>query len=55
MVLFLDSGLSGMPGLFTFTGDAVNSRCFQARVIVGGPKEADDLPRLEAYNFDVMS
>jgi len=35
--------------------EAVNAQCFQAEVILNGPKETSDLPRQEAYSFDVVS
>jgi hypothetical protein len=53
--VILDPGLSGTLDLSTFTGDDVNARCFQAKIILGGLKETGDLPRWEAYRFYVMS
>jgi hypothetical protein len=32
-----------------------NARCFQAEVIINGPKETGDLLRQEACSFDVVS
>jgi len=48
--VLLDRGLNGTPGLSnadltTFAVDAVDSSCFQAKVILDGLKETDDLPR----------
>jgi hypothetical protein len=59
-VVLLDSDLNEMPSLTnldlaTFAGDAIDTSCFHAKVTLGGPKETDDLPRQEAYSFDVMS
>jgi hypothetical protein len=51
----LDPVASGTPGSCTLAGYAVNAQCFQAEVILGGPKETVDLPGREAYSFDVMS
>jgi hypothetical protein len=31
--------------LTTFTEDALNTKCFQVKVILDGPKETGDLPR----------
>jgi hypothetical protein len=55
-----DPVLNGMPSLTnidltTFTGDAVDTSCFQAKVILDGLKETGDLPRWETYSFYVMS
>jgi hypothetical protein len=55
-VVFLGSGLNGTPGLTnvdltTFAGVAVDARCFQARVILDGPKETGDLHRRETDSF----
>jgi hypothetical protein len=33
--------------LTTFVGDAVDASCFQAKVILHGPKETGDFSRLE--------
>jgi hypothetical protein len=38
----------------TFTGSAVNTLCFQAKIILDQPKETSNLHRLEAYSFDIM-
>jgi hypothetical protein len=59
-VVLLDPGLNGTTSLTnvdltTFTGDAVDARYFQARVILERPKETGDLPGQEAYSFYVMS
>jgi len=58
--VLLDLGLNGIPGLTnvdlnTFMGDAVNAKCFKARVILDRPKETCGLPKQEAYSFDVTS
>jgi hypothetical protein len=50
--MFLDPDLSGMPSMFsvdltTFTGDAVNTNCLQAKVILDGEKETGNLPKQE--------
>jgi len=34
--------------------DAADSSCFQAKVILDGPKETDDIPTREADGFYVM-
>jgi hypothetical protein len=57
--VFFHSGLNGMPGLSsisppTLPGNAVYARCFQAKVILDGPKETGYLPRHDAYSFDIM-
>jgi hypothetical protein len=58
LVVLLDPGLSGMPGLpnvdLTFAGDAVDSSCFQAKVILDELKETGDLPGQDAYNFFLL-
>jgi hypothetical protein len=58
--VLLDPGLSGTPGvtsvdLTTFATVAVNTRCFQAKVIFDGPKEIGDLPSGEVGSFCVAS
>jgi hypothetical protein len=60
LVLLLDPDLNGMLSLSnvdhpTFTGDAVNTRCFQVQIIFDGLKETGSLPRRKTYSFDVMS
>jgi hypothetical protein len=60
LAVFLGPGCSGMPGssnvdLITFTGDAVNTSCFQSNVILDEPKETGDLPRWKPYSFDIIS
>jgi hypothetical protein len=52
-VLLLDSGLNVTPGLSNVdlpmcTGDALNTQCFQAEVILDRVKKTDDLPRWAA-------
>jgi hypothetical protein len=32
----------------------VYAKCFQAKVILHGPKETGDFPRQEAYGFDTV-
>jgi hypothetical protein len=59
LLVLLNSCLSGTPnlsnvGLPTLAGYAINILCFQAKVILDGPEETGDLPRWEAYKFDVM-
>jgi len=59
LVVILEPGLSGTPilsnvDLTTFTEGAVNTRCFQAEVILDRLKETGNV-RKEAYSFDVMS
>jgi hypothetical protein len=59
MVLF-DPGLNGTLSLSnidppTLTEKAVYARCFQAKVILGGPKESDEnLLRWDAYSFNII-
>jgi len=58
--VLLDPGLSGMPSLSNvdltmFAGDAVNTSCFEAKVILDRPKETDDLPRWRPTVLMVMS
>jgi len=53
LVVLLHPGLSRTPGLTnvdltTFAGNATDASCFQAKVILHGPKEAGDLPKWEA-------
>jgi hypothetical protein len=55
-VMLLDPMLDGMPNLSdvdltTFTGDSVNTRCFEAEVILDGLKETDYLSKWEVYHF----
>jgi hypothetical protein len=54
-VVLPDPGPNGMPlcnvDLSTLTEDG----CFQAMVIPNRLKETDNLPRQEAYNFDIVS
>jgi len=59
-LVLLGPGLNETPtlsnvDLTTLTGDVVNAQCFQAEVILDRLKETGDLPRWEAYSFDVMS
>jgi hypothetical protein len=54
LLLLLDPCFNGMPdfpmkAISTLTRDAVNSRCFEAMIILEGLEETGDLPRLEAY------
>jgi hypothetical protein len=56
-VLLLDPGLTEMPGLTnadptTFAGDAVDARCFQAKIILDAPKENRDPPMQEVPHSD---
>jgi len=60
LVLLLDPGLNEMSDLTnvdltTFTGDAVDTSCFQAKVILDRTKDTGNLPRWEAYSFHAMS
>jgi hypothetical protein len=48
------SGLSNVD-FSTLEGDAVNTQCFQAEVILDRLKETTNLPRQENYSFNVMS
>jgi hypothetical protein len=59
-VVLLKPGLNGMSSLSdvdltTFTWHAVNARCFPVKVMFDRLKETSNLPRWEAYSFDVMS
>jgi hypothetical protein len=59
LVTLLDPGLNGVAGLsiadpYTFTNNAVYTRYFQANVILNGAKETGNLPRQEAYSFEVI-
>jgi hypothetical protein len=55
LVVLVDPGINGKPGLTdvdtTFAWDAVDASCFQARVILDGPKETGDLPRQKTDSF----
>jgi hypothetical protein len=60
LVVLLDPVLNGMHGfsnvdLTIFTGDAVNTRCFKAEVILVRPKGTGSLSGLEACSLDIMS
>jgi hypothetical protein len=60
LVVLFDPGLNGMSYLSnvdlpTLAGDAVNTQCFHAKVIIDGLKETGDPPRWEAYSFYVIS
>jgi hypothetical protein len=54
-VVLLAPGLVITPSLTTFATDAVESRCFQVKVILDGPIETGDLPRQKADSFCYVS
>jgi len=60
LVVLLDPALIRLPTLFsidltTFAEDAVDTTCFQVKVIIHRLKETGDFHGWEAYDFDIMS